>query len=65
MERSVLERFRAHDAVQRGEMHGSWVVRYDGRVYWADLHYGQFVEETYVSGPDRRNPIDTTPYRPE
>lgn len=44
--RSVLERFRAHDAVQRGEMHGSWVVRYDGRVYWADLHYGQFVEET-------------------
>ncbi|GGM59537.1 hypothetical protein GCM10009017_07070 [Halarchaeum rubridurum] len=40
--RAVLERFRAHDAVQRGETHGSWLVRYDGAVYWADLHYGGF-----------------------
>ncbi|GGN15423.1 hypothetical protein [Halarchaeum nitratireducens] len=45
--RGVLERFRAHDddAVQREETRGSWIVRYDDTVYWADLSYVQFDDE--------------------
>lgn len=43
--RAVLERFHAHDAVQRDETYGSWIVRYDDTVYWADLSYGQFTDE--------------------
>lgn len=37
--RSVLERFRRHDAVESEEAHGEWLVRYDGEVYWAQLDY--------------------------
>ncbi|QLC32667.1 hypothetical protein EFA46_000060 [Halarchaeum sp. CBA1220] len=45
--RGVLERFRAHDddAVEYEETRGSWVVRYNGTVYWADLSYAQFTDE--------------------
>lgn len=46
--RSVLERFRRHEAVRENEYAGSWVVRYDGTVYWAELRYDGF-----PSGADR------------
>lgn len=40
--RSVMERFRAHEAVRSDEYAGSWVVRYDGTTYWAHLRYDGF-----------------------
>ncbi|MFB6137019.1 MAG: hypothetical protein ABEJ42_01585 [Halobacteriaceae archaeon] len=42
---SVLERFRAHRAVVETESSGTWIVRYDGQVYLAQLDYGGFVED--------------------
>lgn len=42
--RSVLERFRGHEAVFEDEYHGEWVVRYRGTVYWAELKYGGYAE---------------------
>lgn len=41
---SVLERFRAHPAVEEDEYSGSWLVRYEGEVYWAQLRYDGFPE---------------------
>ena len=42
---SVLGWFRAHEAVRSDEYAGSWIVRYDGTVYWADLRYDGFAHE--------------------
>ena len=38
----VLERFHEHEAVQRNEYRGMWLVRYDGDVYVAKLSYEGF-----------------------
>jgi len=38
----VLERFHQHEAVQRNEYRGMWLVRYDGEVYVAELSYEGF-----------------------
>lgn len=43
--RAVMERFRDHEAVRSDEYAGSWVVRYDGTTYWADLRYDRFADE--------------------
>jgi len=40
--RSVLDRFHGHTAVSTTTRSGSWLVRYDGRLYWADLRYAHF-----------------------
>jgi hypothetical protein len=40
--RSVLETVRQHDAVQRNEYRGRWLVRYEGVVYVASLSYERF-----------------------
>jgi hypothetical protein len=40
--RSVLERFHRNEAVQRNEYRGLWIVRYDGRLYLAELSYAGF-----------------------
>ena len=48
--RSVLDRFRSHDAVVSEEAHGEWLVRYDGEVYWAGLWYDGFARD---GGPER------------
>lgn len=48
--RSVMERFRAHEAVRSDEFAGSWVVRYDGTTYWADLRYEGFDVDDGRSG---------------
>ncbi|ESP87594.1 hypothetical protein [Candidatus Halobonum tyrrellensis] len=37
--RSVRNRLRAHDPVGSTDSGGSWVVRYDGTTYWAELEY--------------------------
>lgn len=42
---SVLDRFRGHEAVESDEYAGSWVVRYEGTVYWANLRYDGFAED--------------------
>lgn len=39
---SVLNRFHRHEAVQKNEYRGTWLVRYDGDVYLADLSYEGF-----------------------
>lgn len=39
---SVLDRFRGHAALKANEYRGTWLVRYDGEVYIADLSYEQF-----------------------
>jgi hypothetical protein len=40
---SVLERFKAHEAViEREGEHGEWLVRWDGKLYWAEIYYGGF-----------------------
>ncbi|QLG29179.1 hypothetical protein HUG10_17310 [Halorarum halophilum] len=43
--RSVLGRFWSQEAVRSDEYSGSWVVRYEGTVYWADVHYDGFDRE--------------------
>jgi hypothetical protein len=42
--RSLLERFHDHTAVSTTARSGSWLVRHDGRLYWADLRYARFDE---------------------
>lgn len=42
--RSVLDRFHDQTAVSATTISGSWLVRYDGRLYWTDLRYARFDE---------------------
>lgn len=42
--RSVLETFQQQKAIQENEYRGTWLVRYDGEVYVADLSYERFNE---------------------
>jgi hypothetical protein len=34
-------RFRDHDAIEADEYGGTWLVRYEGAVYWANVQYPQ------------------------
>lgn len=43
---ALVDRFRRHRAVERDGDGGSWLVRHEGRLYWAELRYGAFVGET-------------------
>jgi len=45
---NVVDRFREHDPVHRpsGSGSGAWLVRHDGQLYWAQLDYYMFVEDT-------------------
>lgn len=40
--RGVLEKFDGRPAIRSDDYHGSWLVRYDGEVYVAELSYGGF-----------------------
>lgn len=42
--RSVLSRFHRHEAIQADEYEGTWLVRYRGEIYLAELGYGGFDE---------------------
>lgn len=41
---SVMDRLQEHDAIRREDYRGTWLVRFDGAVYLADLSYGGFDE---------------------
>lgn len=40
--RSLLETFHSHTAVSANTASGSWITRYEGRLYWVDLRYTGF-----------------------
>lgn len=42
--RSLLKRFHDHTAVSATARSGSWLVRHDRLLYWADLRYAHFDE---------------------
>lgn len=54
---SLVERFRRHERVTGDEYGGSWIVRYDGQLYWAEMDYSQFVDDDADTSP----PPDETP----
>ena len=37
--RSLADRFRAQEGIETTEHGGTWLVRYDGTIYWTDLQY--------------------------
>ena len=50
--RSVLDRFHDHTAVSATDRSGSWLVRYDGELYWAELRYYAFDEYEQAATAD-------------
>ncbi|WP_299333380.1 hypothetical protein [Haloplanus sp.] len=42
--RSILDRFHDRTAVSATARSGSWLVRYDGNLYWTNLRYARFDE---------------------
>jgi hypothetical protein len=40
--RSLMDQFSAESAIEADSYDGTWLVRYDGEVYTADLSYGGF-----------------------
>ncbi|WP_123537507.1 hypothetical protein [Halosimplex salinum] len=42
---SLVDRFRAQEPVEETDYRGSYVVRYDGQLYWAEVDYGSYVDE--------------------
>lgn len=42
---SLVDRFRAQEPVTESESRGSYVVRYDGQLYWVELDYAGYVDE--------------------
>ena len=50
--RSILDRFHDHTAVSATDQSGSWLVRYDGQLYWANLRYYAFDEYEQMAAAD-------------
>jgi len=42
---SLVSRFRDRQAVEETDYDGSYVVRYDGQLYWIEMNYGSYDEE--------------------
>ncbi|WP_459191314.1 hypothetical protein [Halosimplex sp. J119] len=42
---SLVDRFRDHEAVEETDHDGSYVVRYDGDLYWTEVDYGSYAGE--------------------
>jgi hypothetical protein len=42
---SLVDRFRAQRSVSETEYRGSYVVRYEGQLYWAEMSYGSYVDD--------------------
>jgi hypothetical protein len=40
---SLLRTIRPHAAIRRDRASGTWLIRYDGEVYLAEMHYGGFL----------------------
>ncbi|QLH83917.1 hypothetical protein [Halosimplex pelagicum] len=53
---SLVDRFRAQEAVEETDYRGSYVVRYDGRLYWAEMDYGSYVTDAEPSPPEETPP---------
>jgi hypothetical protein len=53
---ALVDRFRSHAPVTSDEFDGSWVVTYDGQLYWADLRYGEFVDDDPSVTPPSATP---------
>ena len=51
--RSVLDRFYDHTAVSATDQSGSWLVKYDGQLYWANLRYYAFDEYDQMATADQ------------
>ena len=43
--RSIMDQFSAESAIEADSYDGTWLVRYDGKVYTADLSYGGFDQD--------------------
>ena len=43
---ALVERFRDRDGIRKDEYGGDFLVRYDGRLYWAEMDYGAFVDDS-------------------
>jgi len=56
---SLLDRFRAHEAIHRDEHNGDWLVRYDGHDYWAGVGFPY--DGTSGEGTDSVTPPAVTP----
>lgn len=52
--RSVMDRFSAESAVEADGYDGTWLVRYDGQVYVAELSYGGFNQNDRPVTPRQR-----------
>ncbi|WP_434531493.1 hypothetical protein ACODNH_20995 (plasmid) [Haloarcula sp. NS06] len=50
--RSILDRFHDHTAVSATDQSGSWLVRYNGQLYWAELRYYAFDEYEQIAAAD-------------
>lgn len=53
---SLVDRFRSQDPVAETDFYGSYVVRYDGQLYWAEMDYGSYVEDDDPDTPPERTP---------
>ncbi|MFC6973694.1 hypothetical protein ACFQL1_01785 [Halomicroarcula sp. GCM10025709] len=42
---SLVDRFRHRRPVTASEYDGAWLVRYDGRRYWTEVRFGQYLPE--------------------
>ena len=53
---SLVERFRRQAPVTGDEYGGTWIVIYDGQRYWAEMDYGQFVDDEESVTPPSATP---------
>ncbi|MEF8852925.1 MAG: hypothetical protein V5A28_10965 [Haloarculaceae archaeon] len=54
---ALVERFQSRRAVTGDEYGGSFVVRYDGDLYWVEIDYGAFVtDDDSVTQPEETPP---------
>jgi hypothetical protein len=56
---SLVDRFRAHEAVVETEYDGHYVVRYDGKLHWVEMDYGSYVDDDGESEGQETPPAET------
>ncbi|GAA0523933.1 hypothetical protein SAMN04488066_106130 [Halorubrum aquaticum] len=52
--RSIMDQFSAESAIEADGSDGTWLVRYDGQVYVAELSYGGFDQNDRPVTPNQR-----------
>lgn len=53
---ALVDRFRGHEAIRTDGYSGTWLARYEGQLYWVEMRYGMFVEETEASATPKVTP---------